>query len=143
MRVGGLKAFTELTMGVMCVQVVLALMDEADFFGDMFQKFRAAQPESEAWSDIIAFLQELATLAKTLQQMHRSALLSKLTQLGLLEVRTPCLPATLVERRQHTGCDASHNPPCAAPLLTHVDYTSIRAQPIDRGQARVRLRSCF
>ena len=73
----------------MCVQVVLALLDEADFFGDLFQKFRAAQPGSEAWSDIIAFLQELATLAKTLQPNHRAALLSKLLQLGLLEVRPP------------------------------------------------------
>ena len=71
------------------MQVVLALMEEADFFSDLFQKFRAARPGSEAWSDIIAFLQELTTLAKTLQQLHRSALLSKLLQLGLLEVRPP------------------------------------------------------
>lgn len=67
-------------------QVVLALMDEPEFLGDLFRKFQASQPGSEACGDIVAFLQELTSLGKSLQPAHRSAMHQKLIQLGLFEV---------------------------------------------------------
>lgn len=61
-------------------------MEEPDFLMELFRRFRASKPGSEAWADIIGFLQELASLGKSLQQIHRTAMLAKLIQLGLFEV---------------------------------------------------------
>ena len=69
-----------------CLQVVLALLDDPNFLGDLFTKFKATSPTSEDWADLVAFLQELTSLSKSLQGGHRAALHSTLIRLGLFEV---------------------------------------------------------
>ena len=68
------------------MQVVMALQGDAKFLPELFQRLKAASPRDREWLDQVAFLQELCSLAKHLQAVSRTQLLSKLIKLGLFEV---------------------------------------------------------
>ena len=70
----------------MHAQVVMALQGDAKFLPDLFQRLSAAKPGDAEWMNQVAFLQELCSLAKHLQAVSRTQLLSKLIGLGLFEV---------------------------------------------------------
>ena len=72
------------------VQILEWLMEDQDFFHDLFQRFKFAQPGSDSQVEIVAFLQELTNLSKCLQQGPKRVLFHKLVHLGVFEV----FPAT-------------------------------------------------
>ena len=71
----------------------MALQGDAKFLPELFQRLKAASPRDREWLDQVAFLQELCSLAKHLQAVSRTQLLSKLIKLGLFEVGAPSLLA--------------------------------------------------
>lgn len=64
-------------------------MEDPDFFDDLFQQFKYAQPGSDGQVEIVAFLQELTNLSKCLQQGPKRVMFQRLVHLGLFEVCTP------------------------------------------------------
>lgn len=68
------------------LQILEWLMEDQDFFQDLFQRLKYSQPGSDAQVEIVAFLQELTNLSKCLQQGPKRVLFQKLVHLGLFEV---------------------------------------------------------
>ena len=86
------------------VEVVHALQAEPSFLRDLFSRLGACSPGSPAWRDLVAFLQEMTSMARHLQGPHRARLFASLAQHGVFEAITLALAAPL----------ASHAPPSHA-----------------------------
>ncbi|KAG2493475.1 hypothetical protein HYH03_008292 [Edaphochlamys debaryana] len=70
------------------MEVVGALMADAAFLPQLFQRLQQTDPSDSQWHDLVAFLQEFCSLARHLQQQQRAGLFNRLIQLGLFEVVT-------------------------------------------------------
>lgn len=70
----------------------LQTQSDAEFMRELFDRLRRAKPHEEEWRDLVAFLQELCSLAKHLQASHRMQLFTKLLDLGMLDVRALFFP---------------------------------------------------
>ena len=68
------------------MQILEWLMEDQDFFQELFQRFKYCQPGSDAQVEVIAFLQELTNLSKCLQQGPKQVLFQRMVHLGLFEV---------------------------------------------------------
>jgi len=75
------------------VEVLMALQADARFLPALFGSLRGAPPTAPGFADRLAFLQELAGLAKHLQAGARGALFGKLAGLGLFGVAGAALGA--------------------------------------------------
>ncbi|KAG1672117.1 hypothetical protein FOA52_001704 [Chlamydomonas sp. UWO 241] len=73
------------------VEVVTALQANAKFLPELFLRLEKHTPDDAEWKDLVAFLQEFASLARHLQQSQRQALFSRLVTLGLFDVVTRIL----------------------------------------------------
>lgn len=73
--------------GSVYLQILDFLTEDSDFFKDLFQRLRFSKPGSDMHVEIVAFLQELTSLSKCLQQQPKRQLFQKLVHLGLFEVR--------------------------------------------------------
>lgn len=70
------------------VEVITTLATDAQFLPKLFERLQQRGPEDPEWHDLVAFLQELCSLAKHLQPPHRQSLFQKLVALGMFEVIT-------------------------------------------------------
>lgn len=81
------------------------------------RRLKAAPPGSQEWADLVAFLQELCGLTKTLQATQRNSLLLRLVSLGLFQVGGWAPALALRGASQQGGMPAAAVPgPC---LVVH------------------------
>lgn len=75
------------------IEVLMALYQDREFFPELFRRLKQAEPDTQEWRDLVAFLQELCGLTKHLQATQRNSLLLRLVGLGLFEVITTIMQA--------------------------------------------------
>jgi len=68
------------------VEVLSALIQDKDFYPALFSRFKTVAQDSEEWRDLVAFLQELCSMSKQLQNRERQEMVQLLTQHGLFDV---------------------------------------------------------
>jgi len=96
------------------VEVLMALQSEPQFLSDLFARLRAAPPGSGQWSDLVAFVQEMCSMARHLQPGARGRLYSALISHGAFDVLTSVL--RMPRTRVH-GPDAPSAHAAAADIL--------------------------
>mmetsp|Transcript_36846 Transcript_36846/g.103965 ORF Transcript_36846/g.103965 Transcript_36846/m.103965 type:complete len:862 (+) Transcript_36846:313-2898(+) len=110
------------------VDVLTALQNDTEFMEELFTRLRRAQPHQEEWQDLVAFVQELCTLAKHLHPPNRAQLFAKLLDLGMLDVLTEVMKSGNADL-QLPGSDVllsilQHDPsPLRSFLLKQEDHT--------------------
>lgn len=70
------------------MEVMEALLEDQNFFVDLFARLRACPPDSPDWQDLTAFLQEFCSLARHLNTSHKGQFYNRVNKLGLYEVLT-------------------------------------------------------
>uniref|UniRef100_A0A061R721 Protein phosphatase 4 regulatory subunit 3 n=1 Tax=Tetraselmis sp. GSL018 TaxID=582737 RepID=A0A061R721_9CHLO len=81
------------------VEVLMALQSDSTFLSELFGRLKSVNPQESDWRDLVAFLQELCSLAKHLQATPRMQLFAKLVDLGMFEVVTQVMKSGNAELR--------------------------------------------